>query len=64
MSQNDNHCWLRLCVNYIGVNDEDVHICRAFPDGIPHDILCGNNPHLDPYPGDSGIHFEKDITYG
>ncbi len=35
--------------------------CEAFPDwpGIPGEILYGNNPHTDPYPGDHGIRYEK-----
>ena len=32
--------------------------CRAFPDGIPGEIIFGIIPHVDRYPGDHGISFE------
>jgi hypothetical protein len=34
-----------------------VETCRAFPDGIPYEILGGDVDHTRPYPGDNGITF-------
>lgn len=33
--------------------------CRAFPKGIPTEILVGDFVHTSPYPGDNGIQFER-----
>lgn len=37
-----------------------VRACAAFPftEGIPREIWAGENPHTQPYPGDSGVRFE------
>ncbi len=32
-------------------------MCRAFPFGIPDEILSGKVSHEKPYPGDNGIRF-------
>jgi len=32
--------------------------CKAFPEGIPEEILIGNNDHSTKYKGDNGIVFE------
>ena len=32
--------------------------CKAFPEGIPREILYGNRGHIIPYPGDHGIQLE------
>ncbi len=41
------------CKNYIG----DLS-CRAFPDGIPQEILLGENDHSEPLPEQ-----ENDIVF-
>jgi len=35
----------------------DPFRCKAFPDGIPNEILIGEVAHTSPYPGDGGIQF-------
>lgn len=34
------------------------NICEAYPDGIPEELLTGEESHREPYPGDRGIQFE------
>ena len=43
------------CINYLG----DL-TCKAFPKGIPDEILLGNEDHTKPYPGDRGFQFKID----
>jgi hypothetical protein len=46
------------CINLDGVRPPDGWVCRAFPDGIPVQILVHQHDHHEPYPGDRGIRFE------
>jgi len=32
--------------------------CKAFPDGIPKELLNGRWDHREPYPGDNGFLYE------
>ena len=52
----------KINAKYIACNScqhlRDNDKCKAFPGGIPEDILVGENDHTEPYPGDHGIQFE------
>lgn len=34
--------------------------CKAYPKGIPDEIISNEIDHTKPYKGDNGIQFEKD----
>lgn len=62
-------CFARDCRWFRGVEintaDESTErriehpVCKAFPGGIPDEIAFGDNLHLEPFPGDNGIQYEK-----
>ena len=53
-------CYKRWCKHYKGVKQPDGteeterHVCGAFPEGIPEDIVYGINKHLKVFPGQRG----------
>jgi len=40
-----------LCISCKWEYESDKFICKAFPDGIPEDILLGNFDHTKKFPG-------------
>ena len=46
------------CKHYLGIVD-DRFICKAFPEGIPGEIMRGDFDHNLPVRGDNDIRFEK-----
>lgn len=57
-------CYIRGCVHYTGVIQPDgsekteVCACKAFPNGIPDEIVIGKNKHLKKFPSQ-----KNDITF-
>lgn len=54
-------CWKRNCRWYEGLRDlepigepSQVHVCPAFPKGIPSEITYGDNKHLTVHPDQVG----------
>jgi hypothetical protein len=41
-----------------GLEGDMVHVCKAFPNGIPDEISMGDKGHKNPVNGDNGIQFE------
>ena len=45
-------CWIRKCKHFIGVIQPDgtemteINACNAYPEGIPNDIVYGNDKHF------------------
>ena len=45
-----------LCFSCKHTNNNGT--CKAFPDGIPLEIVSGEVNHFQPYEGDNGIQYE------
>lgn len=61
------YCVERRCQNFlalVGPTDDPVFVCRAFPSGIPDEILSGQETHLRPVPGDNGIVYQLSKSEG
>jgi hypothetical protein len=42
------------CANLVSISNRT---CKAFPEGIPEEILTWRWDHINPFPGDNGIRF-------
>ena len=48
------------CKNFLGRNESNKLICKAFPKGIPDEILWSKGiSHTTPIDGDNGFRYDK-----
>ena len=47
------------CEHAIELNTTGKSTCKAFPMGIPHELIHGELSHKTSYPGDHGIRFKR-----
>lgn len=58
--------YIPICMwcKHLDIHDTYLTRCAAFPDGIPEAIrYLGTVLHTEPYEGDHGIQFEKQLDY-
>lgn len=59
ISTDENDINFTQCVECRHYHDNSENFsCKAFPNGIPEDILNGDFDHREEYPHDNGIRFE------
>lgn len=46
------------CKNFIEKTEDDIFVCRAFPEGISADVLWNRINHTENIEGDKGIKYE------
>lgn len=56
---NNFHDFEANCHFCLRASDPFNQTCSAFPNGIPKEILTGDNDHKEPVRGDNGILFEE-----
>lgn len=59
MSEDNDPVFETVGICHVCVNRTSLFRCRAFPNGIPQEILRGDVMHTSPYPGDGGILFVR-----
>jgi hypothetical protein len=57
-------CVLRKCIHFrrpVGPSDDPVFVCKAFPLGVPEEVLSGANDHTHEISGDDGFRYTSDV---
>lgn len=49
-----------ICIWNEDSNEDGNPACKAFPSGIPDEMLTGEADHRSPFPDDRGVRFEED----